>query len=252
MIDSYNKALAEFNRARSKEAGRRLNHHLRLFACPEGIRMDYDKLPVCVFTPDNKLTFVMTQDHIRRVAHSLCQMLYRHTSLALERKRQGVYQLWVSPRLNWNYVDRLVAPKYIYHEGLQFDLDTRTFLNPVTDPKENVIPDVRKVWLAHLREFKKQVLVRQKLGVLDTVMRTSDGKYHRIPDTLVLATIYEAMCSKQVTTEQLDTLAQYIRTTYYWYGMQPDSKETAARILGLCTQKFNYQLRQKFGVFGGS
>lgn len=252
MIYSYAKAVAEFERARSKEAGRRINRHLRLFACPEGIRMDYDKLPLCVFTPDNKLTFVISNDSLSNIAHSLCQMLHNATPLALDRKRQGVYQIWAPSRLNWNYTDKCVAVKYIYHKGLQFDLDTRACLNPVSDPKDIVIPEARKVWLDHLREFKKQVLVRQKLGVLDSVMREGLGIYNPpLWDAAITDILYDAMRSKTVTTDQLEQLAHYVRTHYFWFNNNPDSKMVADRIVSLCTQKFNFKLRAKFGVFGG-
>jgi len=253
-INSYSAALDQFNRARSKKAGRPLNGgRLRLHSCPleDGIRMDYDGIPVCVFTPENTLSFVLPNDKLPRISASLSQMIGRATPIGLSRKRQDVYELWVTPKHNWTYTDWRAATKYIYHDSIKFDLNTMACLNPKADPKDTVIPEVRRTWLAHLREFRKQVLVRQKLGVLDSVIRTECGSRKHVSDSVVIDTLIEALRSKTVTTEQLATLVQYVRSVHYWFGAPPDSNTVAMWIVSLCTGKHSFKLRQQFGVFGG-
>lgn len=245
MFESYSEALAWFDRAQNKDVGRPVHHRMRMFQDGDKLRVEHDRAPFCVFNPDNTLTYVMPVDRLMQCSSSLTQLAHGVAPIGLARKRTGVYQLWTGARRNARYYDMFQAPKYNYYEGVSFDLATLTCLNPKADPAARVIPEMRRVWLAHLREFKKQVQLRQKLGVLEAIIPTVP-KY--VPRNVAYETLRAALRSKTVTTAQLAILAGFVICTALWFGT-PTAAQVAEHICTLCTSTFSMRLRQDFGVF---
>ena len=245
MFESYSEALAWFDRAQNKGAGRRVHHRMRMFQDGDKLRMEHDRVPFCIFNPDNTITYVMPVDRLMNRSSSLTQLAHGVAPIGLVRKRTGVYRLWTGARRNSRYYDRFQAPKYNYYEGVSFDLATLTCLNPKADPASRVIPEMRRVWLAHLREFKKQVQLRRKLGVLEAIIPTAPN---HVPRNVAYETLLAALRSKTVTTAQLAILVGFVISTSLWFST-PTAAQAAEHIHALCTSTFSMKLRQDFGVF---
>ena len=112
----------------------------------------------------------------------------------------------------------------------------------------------RREWLRALRAFKKGMLVRAKMGVLDSICQqvvaesavVTIWKKPDWDDDIWVTMLYTAIKDKQFPTELLRGFAQSGRLSMY--GFRTDRVTTLAIMETVCT-RLSLRLRQKFGVF---
>ena len=111
----------------------------------------------------------------------------------------------------------------------------------------------RREWLRALRAFKKGMLVRAKMGVLDSICQQVVAESAVItiwkkPDwdhDIWVTMLYTAIKDNQFPTELLRGFAQSARLMH---NFRTDRVTTLAVMETVCT-RLSLRLRQKFGVF---
>lgn len=115
-------------------------------------------------------------------------------------------------------------------------------------------PEKRREWLRALRAFKKGMLVRAKMGVLDSICQQVVAESAVVtiwkkPDwdhDIWVSMLYTAIKDKQFPTELLRGFAQ--SASLNSRNFRTDKVATLAAMEDVCTH-LSLRLRQKFGVF---
>jgi len=130
--------------------------------------------------------------------------------------------------------------------GAHFNLRTGTCLFSLPDITTQVNPEVRREWLRSLRTFKKDIKVRQKLGVVDTLLKApfDRDKYGGRFEFQILADAIED------SSKVLDCLQCYcfITKTRAYYPQGMTGKDVISTIEDDLS-RFSVGLRKRFGVF---
>lgn len=227
MFDTFAEVQATFNTARSKAAGKPLNVHLRLYSHPEGIVAYYHRFPLCIYRPDDTIEFIMDPDIVAARAQSLHSQLCRVCRrIGLRRIDTGYYAL----QGRYYRAD--------YFAGIRFTL-TGECINPRPRLIDTINKEQNRVWRRKLRWFKRELILREKLGVLRTL--ADDPTPLQRPHIAVSELIFRMMNKEHMDHEELRTLAR----TFHYY--RTDS--LAALIYYQCTHTYNIELRKRFHVF---
>ena len=112
----------------------------------------------------------------------------------------------------------------------------------------------RREWLRALRAFKKGMLVRAKMGVLDSICQQVNAESMVVTiwkkpdwdDDIWVTMLYTAIKDKQFPTELLRGFAQ--SASLNLRNFRTDKFTTLAVMEDVCT-RLSLRLRQKFGVF---
>jgi hypothetical protein len=134
-----------------------------------------------------------------------------------------------------------------YYQGLKVHCVNRRVLNPTEPIPARVNPNNRKVWLAALRNFRRALLVKARMGVIDTIMgelsqlKTTTYNHGRERDE-VLAAIKSGAVTNEFITSILRGIRAYTRD-------RMTGLEVAERILSVIRNN-SVQFRREFGVFG--
>jgi hypothetical protein len=266
----YEDVVKFFARARKPEMGKPLMSWARIFKVEDNYEVRMAGTVVGVFTPDNKFTFTMTTQQARNCSITLSQAMHRALPFYWERKGTGRYEVlptagfheWKAQNQEgywWRFMrQRFDAGKSVeVFNGLQFDLTTYLPVNArpkITDAKVN--QEQKLEWLRKLRQFKKAVKVRARMGVLESLMhqveqeRKGINKYQwQMPDwssdqwqNLLYTSLKDEQCDS-------DMLKAFIKTASvgYWRGTITVTDVLKA-VDSVFTQN-SLALRQRFGVF---
>lgn len=219
-LKSYEDVAMWFARAKNKTNGRPLNNFLRV--TQDGSRnfvfnvaVYRDMPPLGRLTPYN--VFEFTLDNPKWISNSLSMALHRVLPLMWERKAKD---LWRVGCLTGPYG---TAASYRdwrdnaceYFPGIKFDLTDGKCLNPRTPLLERVVPEVRTQWLRDLRWYKRQVLLRVKLGVYDNLFNNPDLWYRYAGQTgygpLAREELMQAIIQDMKNREvNLDTIKKFL------------------------------------------
>lgn len=160
MLNSYAVCKARFKSCRNPVAGKPIHgKDVRLLKYKDEFHIVVYKHHLATITPNDVITFHPTIRTLygTGIASSLVYKMHRFLPLYLVRVGQGRY------RINAVGVNLDKLPEYF--DGIQFNLRSGRCLNPRPDAHTRINKDARKVWLRDLRQFKKNVLVRFKLGL---------------------------------------------------------------------------------------
>jgi len=268
---SYADFAADYKRCRNAKKGRPIKVWCRLYK--EGsdymvkiYRWRQPDIPLFRVSPDNTVTFCMPADNVLERAHSIVSGLYKVIPFSLERKRRGIYALGGTHQISglgdyrdyWRWL-RTEAPEYF--TNIRFNLLTGECLNAQPNLMDCIIPEVRKQWLRHVKQYKKGLKVRAKIGALQGHMtkvldEVSDKTNHwgfkheqnsKLDKHDTLQYIVECMRSEEYPPDLLYLL---VATTPIPYR---GSELTDKMVLGNVDRVFDaysLQLRTIYGVFG--
>jgi len=263
-IRNYTQAKRLYGTCRFPDKGKPVKGWCRLHKVDENFELRMDGKTICVFAPDNTLTFTMTSAQAKNYSITLSQALARAIPIGWERVALGRHRVVHTMRIKGNGANRyeawrntMKAEGIEVFNGIKFNLDTGECMNakPTTDAQ--VVPAKRTEWLRALRVFKRGLKVRAKLGVLDTICqdvmaerKLTKTRYDWVqPDwsnEKWIDLLFDSIKNNQHPTELLQGFAQSVRTYHY----TTINKETTLEAADSVCAELSVQLRRKFGVFG--
>jgi hypothetical protein len=271
-IKTYDDAKAFFAKCRTPDKGRHLKNWARLHPVTledgtTAYEVRANGKGIVRFLPDNTLEFVCNSLTARETSITLSQALQRAVPFywiriatgryRVEHIKQMKYNESQSPTGHW-WEDgqhlRTKAPEFF--EGIKFDLTTGECLNRKPDILTQVIPEKRKAWLSDLRKFKKQVKIRAKMGVFDSLLKTeydrriANRKGYEMPDWTSdhwVKLLASSIKDTQVPMELMVGLAQSCHVSY-WSPRVPTREDVLKALEHICTEQSVY-LRREYGVF---
>lgn len=271
-IKSYDDAKAFFAKCRTPDKGRHLKNWARLHpvSLEDGTtayEVRANGKGIVRFLPDNTLMFVCNALTARETSITLSQALQRAVPFYWARVATGRYRvehILKLPYVKSSYSDdhwwehgehlRNKAPEFF--EGIRFDLTTGECLNRKPDILSQVVPEKRKAWLSDLRKFKKQIKVRAKMGVFDSLCkeeydrRLANRKGYEMPDWTSdywIKLLASSIKNTQVPMELMVGIAQSCPVTY-WSPRVPTREDVLKAVESICTEQSVY-LRREYGVF---
>ena len=257
MISSYKAAQLHMEKARDKAKGRPMKGSgWRLFQ--EGdmyvVRVWGDEIGL--FLPDNTFQFSPNGAMARRTAPTLSATMHRSLPFAWARVGDKMYRVEHRANLDgegwrWDWMRQPTNAPLVY-PGLTFDLTTGKCLNPKPDAafKPEVDPERRKVWLAALRAWKRQVKIAARLGVFDPLMaanRANPPCWYDRPDwreEIYLDTLYTAIKDGRCDTDLLRMFVDAKVTQYTPPLTSMEMFEEVERVVAVSS----VELRKRFGV----
>lgn len=260
VIKNYNDAAALFAKARNKEKGKPLNSWARLFKSGDDYTICYLGKSLFRIRPDNMLVVDCEPDELRRCAATVVSALYRVIPFDIIRVGMGRYRIGhlmhIMHKDNNDYIDRsLLQQQPELFVGLSFSMLTGECNNRQPDLLTTVNPAARKQWLSTLRQYKKGLKVRQRIGALDAIAAaaTAEKQKNRYakPDWAQDAwkdKLFECIRDQKYPEDLLTGVAQSVRVYYYQNTVK--SQDILTQFDTLCNQ-YSIDLRRRFGVFTG-
>jgi hypothetical protein len=257
MISSYKAAQLHMEKARDKAKGRPMKGSgWRLFQ--EGdmyvVRVWGDEIGL--FLSDNTFQFSPNGAMARRTAPTLSATMHRNLPFAWARVGGKMYRVEHRANLDgerwrWDWMRQPTNAPLVY-PGLTFDLTTGKCLNPKPDAafKPEVDPERRKVWLAALRAWKRQVKIAARLGVFDPLMaanRANPPCWYDRPnwsEEIYLDILYTAIKDGRCDTDLLRMFVDAKVTQYTPPLTSMDMFEEVERVVAVSS----VALRKRFGV----
>jgi hypothetical protein len=266
-IQTYDQAKRLYGTCRFPDKGKPVKNWCRLHKVDENFELRMDGKTICVFAPDNTLTFTMTSSQAKNYSITLSQALSRAIPIGWERVATGRHRVVHTKRIGkhggehrweaWRLT--MKAEGIEIFNGIKFNLDTGECLNakPTTDAQ--VVASKRTEWLRALRVFKRGLKVRAKLGVLDAICRDviqertqTKTRYDWVqPDWSSdkwIDLLFDSIKNNKHPTELLHGFAQSVQGRAYYHITI--SKETTLQAADSVCAELSTQLRRKFGVFG--
>ena len=266
-VKDYKSIKAEFKRARFPDKGKPLRSWARIHEDGEDYIVKNWNSELCRFKPNNTVVFTATTEEVWSSSNTLVSALYRSIPFAMIRVAKGRYRVAHTADVDKNAVQsdgsyqyrdwwswlKKEAPEYF--QGITFDLATGECLNRRPDDKLIPIPEVRRVWLRALREFKKGIKVRARLnvfdGVSDIVQKEGGHGYYDRPDwshdehsTL----LFESIRDNNFPKELLFNINKSYRPEHSWTWERPSPADISNTVNRICNT-YSVELRRQFGVF---
>lgn len=161
-ITSYEHCVHLFKTVRNPLLGKPINgKDLRLYRDRDmSFRLTKGERTFAVIREDNTITFTLDSTTLRNtIAPSLVYCMNRFLPMGLYRVGPGRYRIG-----KLNGYDRLKAlPEYT--QSIKFSLTTCECLNPQPDRKHRIDKAARSVWVKALKDYRKGLYARLKLGV---------------------------------------------------------------------------------------
>ena len=264
-IRNYAQAKRLYGTCRFPDKGKPVKGWCRLHKVDENFELRMDNKTICVFAPDNTLTFTLTSAQAKNYSITLSQALARAIPIGWERVATGRHRVVHTMRIGdsggayryeaWR--NTMKAEGIEVFNGIKFNLDTGECMNAKPTTEAQVIPAKRSDWLRAFRVFKRGLKVRAKLGVLDSICqdvmaerRLTKTRYDWVqPDwsnEKWIDLLFDSIKNNQHPTELLYGFAQSVRTHHYY----TISRETTLEAADSVCAELSVQLRRKFGVFG--
>lgn len=274
-LENYTNALAFFNTCRLETAGKPLPGQWRMFKREDnhlqiGIPIwskrgrGYEEL--CTISPDNVVTFTISHHRMLCLSNSLVMVLSKVFPLTIRRRRKGVYDIgfYNTPRDYWR-IEPAPGGCTEYFTGVKFDLTARVCLNPRPNMLDQVLPDRRQEWLRAVKQFKRGLKTRAKVGALR-------GHIEAVGGTLSLKGIsiwqLRQQVSDWVSPEFTHHVLECMRSNEYppeilhrfaveaWlrkgasYHMSPVTDQDVLEAVDSVFDTHSIHFRKAFGVFG--
>jgi len=241
MITSYKDAEDLFSTARKQDKGKPIQNYTRLFYRGSAYVIEVLGVPICQIHLNNHVVFTAPINNI----YDLTYMFYDVFGIDMPRRSNRAFI--GSKSITDGYSD--------YFQGVTFLLPQKTCVNPRLPLANFVDKDKRKEWLAALREFKRGIKVRAKLGVFDTMIKQIapfnsqvelEAAEFRDEHMEFLVT-----CMKRRNFDDglmrllvANTILSYPRISHSSYS----GKVVEHHVLGFIG-KYSLELRRRFGVF---
>lgn len=278
---SYQDALAFFNTCRSETAGKPLPGRWRMFkrgdnhlqiGIPIWSSGGYVYEELCTISPGNVVTFTMPHPRMLCLSNSLVMVLSKVLPLTIRRKHKGVYNIGYNTlreyRHKWGspYCYEPSTGRYTeYFTGVKFDLTARVCLNPRPDMLDQVLPDRRQEWLRAVKQFKRGLKTRAKVGALRGHIEAVSGTLglkgisvwqlkQQVPDWVspeFTHRVLECMRSNEYPPEILHRLVveAWLRKSGS-YHRSPVTDQDVLKAVDSVFDTYSIHFRKAFGVFG--
>jgi hypothetical protein len=207
-------------------------------------------------TPDSMFTFAMPEDMTKYLTfYSFCYALTY--VLGLEAKRVRRKEYWMgTPAKSLGGTNAYIykSNEAEYFSGLQYCFTTNDFPNAKPIIPLEVNSSARKIWLKTLKEYRKGLIVRIKLGTYDKLMqqhaadRTKLQSRFARPDIdspLYVTALSDAMKMGQYPHALV--LGFFQHCSLQLYPTFPDNMGIRWGFEDIC-KKLSYELRKSFGV----
>ena len=276
---SYQSMLEYYKTCRSPSKGKPFASWARIFLEGDALVVKAHNTKVFTVTPDDVITFEVDS----RSRYTLSQVLRNIVPFDQVNIGTNTYVILYSPTVRklWYERDRSdttsfkkLARKNGYLLGMnpvRFNLSTGECLNP----GENLTPtslrtkdvEANRVWLRALKNFNRQIKIRNKLGVINSVFEEAvverrnasmsqygSASYYHV-DGLDFAEdvrfhmLYSAIKTGEVTTDLIKKLIHTEVKHFVAWGRQRPGSADLLRSINAVTRKHSTQLRFKFGVY---
>lgn len=263
-IYSYNSAVVEFARAKSKSAGRPLMTFGRLKLEPDGVTFAIyiHAEKVALLTPDNILTIVLPNEELCTKPHAYSAGMHkllpvRLTNVGVQRYRVGHSRSAYSSVKggNWNYYRKL-APEYF--TGIQFHIESGYCYNSKPDRSKRINSSNRKKWVTMMQAWRTAMLIRAKTGVLDAVESRMSKEFLTLslmdyPNDTCADLLFEAITNNRADADILNLVVIHSASILWSGGGAARNKTYRHWKLAIQTliNKHSLDFRARLGVFDG-
>lgn len=262
MISSYDSAWKLMMSARTPDKGKPVFGSIRMFHStnsddlllfwvrPEG------KFLIGKISPDSMFTFAIPEDMTKYLTYySFCYALTY--VLGLEAKRVRRKEYWIhTPAKSLGGTNAYIykSDEAEYFSGLQYCFTSNNFPNAKPFVPLEVNSSARKIWLKTLKEYRKGLIVRIKLGTYDKLMQQHavdraklKSRFARpdIDNPLYVAALSDAMKMGQYPDALV--LGFFQHCSLQLYPTFPDNMGIRWGFEDIC-KKLSYELRKSFGV----
>lgn len=265
LLKTYPQVAEWFTKCRDPEKGRPVRSWGRLYKVGDTYELRMGSAKICTFTPDNVLTFNLTQARAQSVSVTLSSSLSRAVPIMWLRIGVGRYNIGNTIRID-KWIDQNNKSMWLYRsfvidkgeelfDGIQYNLDTGECINPA--PQLNTVnSDKRVEWLRKSKKFKVGMRLRRKLGVLDTICqqvaqsRTSDRSTWQEPDwghDKWMNLLYTSVNENQYPTELIEGFVKSSQVSF-WKRETPTPEATLTAMESVF-KNYSLRLRRMFGVF---
>lgn len=254
MFDSYAACEEFFAKARYKERGRPVNSWCRMYREGNDYVLHVYSAPAIRITPDNTLVFELSVSQVCRFGMSLA---YLGRVIPFVTRRIGNNRYSVRVIADYNAPQNIDPPEYF--EGIAFNLDTLDCVNRGNDQTKEINAEKRREWLRTVKQYRKGLQLRAKIGALDTIINTvraeaaiARGWDWRYPDWAEPSHIYslvDAMQADDYSQEILTSLIQSVPSLTGSYAVQDINSQSVIKTYNYLIKTHSVQLRRAFGVF---
>ena len=229
-IDSYGDCLEAFKTVRNPILGKPINgKDMRLYRDRDlSFRLTKNERTFAVIREDNTITFTLDSTTLRNtIASSLVYTMNRFLPMGLYRVGPGRYRIG---KLH-DYRQLKELPEYT--QGIKFSLTTGECLNPQPDRKHRINKAARSEWTKALKNYRKGLYARLKLGV--TGDRESTDRWFNTEE------LYQWITKQEYPDRLFNTIAYYAGWSATYADMTKHFENTI--------NNHRDDLRKMFGVF---
>jgi hypothetical protein len=199
-----------------------------------------------VYRPDNVFEFTAPNGSVVNFSNSLAMTLDNVVPLSIFRKAKARYN--VRPKTDkqhdWRWKDPKGTKYQEYYEGLEFDCVGRKVLNPTEPVTARINKDNRKVWVSALRKFRVSLMVKARMGVIDTLL-AEINPWNRRRYGNNTAELLSAIKAGAASNE---VIGNYICNMNSWVRSESTGQDVAKKIMSTIHSN-SVELRKAFGVF---
>lgn len=248
-VIDYNHAKELLRRCRKPTEGKQIASWCRIYDSLGEISFVTDGgTEIGRLTHDNMFTFTLSWSAAVNVSPTLTRGLYKISDLLWFRDAKAKYII----------SHRKQAPtRSDLFTGLQMHWGTGVFTNPRLLDTTKVDSDARRYWLQCLRDYKKGLKVRAKMGVFDTIIRnvlqerSAQTRYNWTqPDWFSPLWIDKLVGALKNQDFSLDLMKALVQTSEIGYWNRKLSTTDVLASFDKLTRDLSVQLRLRFGVFG--
>lgn len=282
-IRSYADAEEAWAKVRSPAKGKPIANWLRMYKHGDDFLFKvtgYGERDLVLLSPDNKFTFVMSNEHLMNQAQTIVSAMHRWLPFTAMRHRKGLYRIAhtkvIADKMNnadtkehefayrnhqwqryWTHYTPMMREQHMYYGGIEFDGDTGECFNPRAEEKLVENPEQRKVWRAALTKFKRGMKARARVHALDGVIdqvwaeREGQNRWHwRQPDWSSPQWMDLLESSIRDNTFSQELLQGFVQSSGDGFYVQhkPTSADVVKAVDKVCNDH-SVELRRRFNVF---
>lgn len=247
-IENFTHAAQLISRCRNPANGKPINSWCRIYRTVHGIsfRLESIKAELGYLTPDNIFTFTLSSSQAYAASHIVSTGLHKVTPFAWNREGMKRYSV------------KHIHSKYESDtfDGLKFNYVTGEAINPQTIDTSNVNPEARRQWLRSVKEYKRGIKLRIRMGVFDSIIpevireRSSQNRYEwSQPDWFSDHWLDRLANAIKYQDFSLDLLKGITQTAEVSYWNRSITSEEVTVTLDKLIKNLSVQLRVRFGVF---
>jgi len=269
-IKSYADCEKLWGTCRNKKKGKPIKGWCRLFKVGDVYELKYsyynsNDIVIAKIFPDNTITLPSSTNDWYKMHNSLSMALRRAIPIETMRIATGKYYVF-----DYRQTDLPSRPyelsnhgkfNFEYYGGITFNAEGKC-INPRYSTQGKVDPSKRRVWLQLLKQFKRGLKARAKVGALQKIAeqvvekRKEDKNAHwrwnavewDTPKNFAMLT--DCLEQNKYTPEFLYAYVDWASPISWWGNAQQPVEdnvliEQADRLLN----KYSFKLRKHFGVF---